>query len=150
MLGLLTHSPADVLRYLLVDHGIGTYPDNPKSDWMIYADNEPDRLDKCITIYNTFGKPLGRSHVDSEFIEMHGIQVRIRASVSSVAFTKARVIAIDLDESTGREVIDIDTSSYCVHSFSRTGGIIPLGKESPTSKRSIYVFNGLLTLRQIS
>lgn len=150
MPGSLVHSPADILSYLLVSKGVGSTPTltPTNSDWPIYAHNEPDGPDNCITVFDVQGKKNGRTMVDGEIQEHHGIQVRIRSSLSTDGYTKARVIAIVLDEQIYQEAVSVDASNYCVHSFSRTSDVIPLGKEATTpSKRSIYVINGLIMLR---
>lgn len=146
MPGALDHSPADVLRYLLIDKGMGTLPTD-SLDWPIFVDNEPDRPDECITIYNTTGRKNGRT-IEGEIQEHHGIQIRIRSAVSEEGYPKARILATTLDEEVYTENVYISGSVYCVHSFSRVDDIRSLGKDTPTpTKRSIYIFNGLLMVR---
>lgn len=150
MPGSLIHSPADVLRHLLVTKGVGSIPVPvpSNSDWPIYAHNEPDGPDNSITIFDVQGIKHGRTMIDGEIQEHHGIQVRIRSSVSDVGYTKARNIAIVLDEQVYQDAVTISSYNYCVHSFNRTSDVIPLGKEATTpSKRSICVINGLIMLR---
>jgi len=150
MAGHLDHSPAHILHSLLVDHGMGIEPSGASnSDWSIFIDNEPNQPDKVITVYNSISRQLGRTQVDGEIQEMHGIQVRVRSNESEEGYAKIRRIAIELDEQVHIESITIGTSIYCVHSFSRTGDIVSLGKEAQTpSKRHIHVFNGLLIVTQ--
>lgn len=150
-MGHLDHSPADILRYLLIAHGIGTYPSGRSNpEWSIFVDNEPNSPDGVITVYNTIGRTLNRTQPDGQISEMHGIQVRVRSSLSDDGWAKIRTIAIELDEQTYQETVTIGSATYCVHSFSRTGQIIPFpGKDAETpTKRSIHVFNGLLTVVQ--
>lgn len=149
MPGLLTHSPADILRYLLISKGLGITPTPTPSNsvWPIYADNEPDGPDNCITVFNTTGKKNGRYQVTGQVHEFHGIQIRIRSSISTVGYTKSRAIAITLDENVLTESVNVSGTVYCVQSFTRTSDVIPLGKEASTpSKRSIHVINGLVML----
>lgn len=150
MPGTLTHSPADVLRYLLITHGLGSLPTGvSNADWSVFVDNEPDRPDNCLTIYNTVSKLNGRTHTDGEVQEIHGIQVRIRSQVSNEGYTRARQIAVELDTNVYLDNVTIDTVRYCVKSFSRSSDIYAFGKDSPTpTKRSIHTFNGYLVVRQ--
>lgn len=152
MAGHLDHSPADVLAYLLQNVGLGVDPDPAGAQeqiWPIYVDNEPDLPDNCITIYNSVSRQQGRSQLDGEIQEMHGIQVRVRSSVSNQGFAKARAIAVYLDETQYTDIVTIGAAIYCAHSFTRTSGINAIGKDAPTpTKRSILTFNGLFTLTQ--
>lgn len=150
MPGHLDHSPADILGYLLVSYGYGDDPEGIGTlTWPIFIDNEPDSPDNCITIYNSISRQQGRTQVDREIQEMHGVQLRIRSSVSNEGYAKARQLAIFLDETQYADIITFGSATYCVHSFTRTSDIISLGKDAPTpTKRSIHTFNGLLTLDQ--
>lgn len=150
MPGPLTHSPSDIVAQLIIDLGLGSLPNyatNPS--WPVFSHNEPDQPDNAITIYDTVGKKNGRTNPDHEIQEHHGIQVRIRSALSDVGYTKARAIAIALDEQVYRESVTIDSTTYCVQCFNRTGDIIAFGKDTPTpSKRFIWTFNGLIMLRK--
>lgn len=152
MAGSLQLSPAKVLQRLIVNFGGGMLPTNGGADtWPIYVDQEPDLPDNCITIYNVVGRKDGRTMIDGEIMEHHGIQLRIRGALSDVTYTKARALAVLLDEEIYQEQFIIGSSVYCVHSFTRTTDVIPFGKDAPTpSKRSMYSINGLVDLRQKS
>lgn len=149
MAGTLQHSPADVLRYLLIDHSMGGLPSGvSNADWSIFVDNEPDSPDNCITVYNSVSKQNGRVMV-GEVCELHGIQVRVRSQISKTGYNKIREIAVEIDENVIIDTVTIGTATYCVHSFKRTTDIISFGKDTPNqSKRHIHTFNGLLTVRQ--
>lgn len=148
MSGSLAHSPADILRQLLVDLDLGSYPANPPDAWPVYVASEPDRPDECVTVYDTAGRPQGRLQVSGEKPELHGVQVRVRSARPPEGWAKARTIAVALDESVYAETVTMTGgSSYCVHSVTRTTDVVPLGKESPQSKRSIFVLNALVCLR---
>lgn len=151
MAGRLQHSPADVIRYMLIQHGLGTLhsgsgvPDN----WTIFSDVEPDRPDAVITVYNTMGVKHAQIHVTREVIEDEGIQIRVRSRTPAEGYEKANAIANELDEFVLQETVTIGTSVYCVHSFNRTSNVIPFPKDSQTpSARMVHVFNGLVTLKQ--
>jgi hypothetical protein len=147
MTGALTHSPADILRYIIIAHGWGSLPSGiTNADWSVFVDNEPDRPDNCITIYNTPSKYNGRIHYGM-VQELHGIQVRIRSALSNIGYTQARGIAVELDEQLYMESVTIGNRTYSVKSFNRKGDVLAFGKDSPTpTKRSIHTFNGLLVV----
>lgn len=150
MPGPLLHSPAHILLKSLVDLGLGYFPSGVDNvEWSVFCDNEPDRPDNVITIYNTFGRNNGRTQPDGETQEHHGIQVRVRASTSTLAYPKAREIAVALDQDIYQQMILIGTQTYCIHSVTRLGDVVPLGKDTPTpTKRSIYTINALMMVRQ--
>lgn len=150
MEGTLQHSPADILRYLLIVHGMGSLPSGVNnSDWSIFVDNEPDRPDNCITVYNTPSIQQGRIQPTGQMIEYFGTQVRVRSQESRTGFNKIREIAVELDEDVLNEVVDIGSASYCVQSYSRLGSILSFGKDAPTpTKRHIHTFNGYLIVKQ--
>lgn len=156
MSGNLTHSPADVLRHCLISLGYGVIP-SVSAVWPIFCDSEPDKPDNCITLYNTQGKESGRTMTDGERQEFPGFQVRVRCVNPVDGFAKARAIAVALDEEVYDEGVTVnpDTGSttsenYLLHSVSRSSQVIPLGKETPTSKRNVFTVNGVFSLRQLT
>lgn len=144
----LDHSPADILRWALIDLGLGLEP--PTNPWPIYASSEPDVPDNCITVYDTIGIDDGRIMFDGNLQQHQGVQVRIRSKDHAVGWTKAAVIRSNL----AREVYDasiiIDSASYLLHSVNRISNVIALGKEIPTSKRSIFVINAIVSVKQLT
>lgn len=149
MAGALTHSPADILRYIIVAHGWGILPPGSSNpDWSVFVDKEPDRPDNCITLYNTSAKYNGRVH-SGEVQEQHGIQVRVRSALSNEGYTRARGVAIELDEQLSIESITIGGSTYSVKSFNRRTDVKPLGTDAQTpTKRFVHTFDGLLVVRR--
>lgn len=147
MSGSLTHSPADIIRNLLVNLGLGTTP-SAAGSWPVYAEREPDAPDSVITVYNTAGRKDGRVQVGGEVQEHHGFQVRIRAANPVTGYTKAQAIAIALDETVYQDTVTISAATYLVHAVSRVGSVLALGKETPTSKRNLFTINAVAALRQ--
>jgi hypothetical protein len=157
MPGPLTHSPADIIAKVLIDLSLGLEP--PTTPWPVFVSNEPDVPDNCITTYDTLGKSSGRTNYDGEQQEHHGVQVRVRSINHPIGFTKARAIAIALDQSVYDMVVSIGSVSYLVHCVNRQGDIISLGKEvtvsgykseSPSSRRQIFVINTFVSVREVS
>jgi len=147
MSGALNHSPADIVRYLLIDLSQGTLPSDSDS-WPIHVAREPDTPDSVITVFDTSGRLDGRAQVSGEMLEHYGIQVRVRDTNPVEGFAKAQDIAIALDQTAYQDTITINSDTYLVHAVSRTGGILGLGKETPTSKRNLFTINAVVELRQ--
>lgn len=162
MAGLLQHSPADVVRRMLIDLSLGTDPDaRPVGAWPVYASGEPGAgkpvgtastaktgvPDSIITVYDTLGRQNGRIQFSGEIQEHHGFQVRVRAAGHSAGYAKARAIADGLDKSVYLRTVAIGASRYLVYAVTRTGDVLALGKE-PTSGRRIFTINALVTVRQ--
>jgi hypothetical protein len=150
MPGLLLHSPADIVRNLLVSLGLGTYPTDPPGTWPIYATVEPSLPDNCITVFDTGSTSSGRIHTSGEQQEHHGIQIRIRSTTHIVGYPRARALAIAIDENIYQEVVAIENTTYLVHCINRVGDVISLGKEVPTTKRNLYTINAMVSVRTVS
>lgn len=154
MSGSLSHSPADIVRQLLVDLGFGTLP-SASDTWPIYVYREPASPDDCVTLYDTEGSNGPREMTGGYRLERHGFQIRIRCDDSRQGWEKAHELAIALDQSidfnsvTLSDRVGTGTTDYTVYSVVRTGDVLSIGK-APESKRSIYTINATVALRQTS
>ena len=144
----LTHSPADIVRYLLVDVAQGTLPED-ESAWPIFADSEPDEPDECITVYDTSGIVEGRAHKTGEVQEHYGIQVRLRCLTPESGYARMRTLMLVMDELIRLDHVSIVNSEYLVTAISRKGGILSLGEETPNSKRYVFTLNAIVSLKQL-
>ena len=152
MSGLLDHSPADIIRYLLINLGHGCDPEvgtNP-GEWPIYVSMEPSSPDDVITVFGTTSVHQGRTQVDGEVQEREGIQIRVRCTNYPDGYEKIEQISIALDEDLYGTGVTIDNATYLVHAWSRTSGPIELGKQVPQTKRELFTLNGTITVKQIS
>lgn len=150
MANTLLHSPADITRRLLIALGIGADPEL-SNVWPIYCGSEPDAPDNCVTVYDTQGQSDGRSMNGGELFTQYGVQVRIRASThAGGGHAKADEIRQALAEQVYDEAVHVGSSTYLVGCYSRIGDVLALGKDAPTSKRSLYTLNALVTVRQVS
>ena len=147
MPGVLTHSPADVLRRILIDLGHGTSPSD-EGTWPISVGVELDSPDNTITLYDTVGKQNGRLMTSGERQEKPGIQVRVRAVSHVVGYTRAQLIATQMATNIYLISIKLDSTTYEVWSVSRTTNVLALGRETPTSKRHLFTVNAIMTLKQ--
>jgi hypothetical protein len=143
----LTHSPADVIRRLLIALGVGTDPD-ALGEWPIFASGEPAVPDNCITLYDTAGAGGGRMMVNGELVSFDGIQARVRASTHPVGWKKADEIQTAFAMDVYNETVVLESVTYRVFSISRIGDVLALGKESPTSKRSLFTVNATVAMEQ--
>lgn len=146
MAGLLSHSPAFILRATLVALGLGSEPGSGGA-WPVYATSEPSDPDAVLTIYNTAGRDDGRTMIDGERQERHGFQVRVRSGTEAMGYSKARTVALALD-GLWRQGLLIEGVFYRIQSVTRTTDVLSLGREAPTSQRRLFTVNGLVALRQ--
>ena len=147
MSGALVHSPADIMRRLLIAKSQGTDPDDGLA-WPIYATSEPDLPDNCLTVFNTQGRDGGRVKQTGERQEHYGFQVRVRSLRADAGFLKARAVAIALDQDVYDDALTLDLTGYLVHSLTRTSEVMDIGKDVPGSKRSVYTINAVATINQ--
>jgi hypothetical protein len=149
--GLLAHSPADVVRQVLIDLGLGSDPDaDPAQAWPVFAAGEPASPDEVVTVYNTSGVTSGRTAPDGERQEHHGLQVRVRSRGPDRGAVKANALAVGLDQQVHNKTVTLGTARYVVRAVTRTGGLLDLGEDDPNSKRYLITFNAIVALRQLS
>jgi hypothetical protein len=142
----LTHSPADVLRSLIVLLDQGEMP--PSGPWPVYVSAEPDVPDDCITVYDTEGVDAGRD-MYGEVVVRHGAQVRVRGADHRRAWAKADAVAASLDEAVFQTEVPLEDETYLVHTIRRASGPLRIGYDTPQGKRNVFTLNVLLTLRQL-
>jgi len=147
---VLTHSPADVIRKLLVDLSLGALASEASAtNWPVYFSAEPVTPDNAITVYDTPGVNSGRSMVDGKKMGLYGFQVRVRATDARVGWIKAHAIQATLAEVVYDETVVIGASRYLVHAVSKIGDVLSLGKDL-NSARSLFTLNAVTTIKQIS
>ena len=144
----LTHSPADVIRWLLIDLGLGTDP-SVSGSWPIHTSSEPDSPDNSISVYDTAGIKDGRIQRTGETREHSGIMLQIRGVTQPIAWAKANAANIILDESIDKSLITISSTDYIVYAVTRHSGPLSLGRE-PGTNRFLFTINAVVALRQIN
>ena len=149
----LTHSPAQIIRDLLVDLGLGVLP-SAGGDWPIFVTSIPDSPDSIIAVIDTLGTRDGRHQPTGEAAEHPGIHIEIRDANYQDGWEKANAVRVALSETILRNTVSIEdnigtgTTGYLVYAVTKISGIIPLGKELPTSKRHLFTINAVVALRQ--
>ena len=143
------HNPADIIRWLMIDKGIGTDPADGGL-WPIYRGSEPDTPDSVITVYGTTGQQDGRSQVSGEVFEHHGYMIRVRSNRESTASEKAYAIDQILNEQVANQLVNIDGYTYIVCAVNRKGSVNSVGKETPTSERNVFTINAISAIYRTS
>lgn len=141
----MTHSPADVVRHVLIGLGLGT----ASGAWPVFVDSEPNAPDNCVTVYDTQGLDQGRDMNSGEMLGPVGFQVRIRAADHQTGWAKADAIAEMMAKSVYQRQVAISGRVYVVHAISRVGNVIRLGKEQ-NGNRSLFTVNAVTNVRQLS
>lgn len=141
-----THSPADIIRTLLITLGGGSDPES-NSAWPIFSDREPTAPDESITVYNTEGRFDGRV-MTGEIQGPRGIQVRVRSKTPASGWAKSSLLRTLMAEGIHRDYVTVGAARYLVQSVAKIGNVIALGKESPTSQRNIFTINAVTTITQ--
>lgn len=156
MSGQLNHSPAEIVRQLLVDLGLCSDPaDDPLSAWPAYVGVEPASPDNCVTVYDTAGSPDGRHMPTGEAVQHHGFQVRVRSATHQKGWGKVQAIRVGLSENVRLEYVEIaataDTplTGYDVHAVARLSPINALGFETGVTKRCLFTLNAVAALEQL-
>lgn len=147
----LLHSPAHIIQQMLVDMGLGEDPETGDlTNCPVYVSQEPSVPDCVITVYDTDTPTQGRDQISGGMFKRRGIKIRVRDANHTNAYVKARRVSVFLERNT--EVTDrlvtLDDNSYLVHSVSRSGSPVALGKETTTSKRDIFTIDATTTIRR--
>lgn len=146
MSGPFAHSPADVIRQLLIDHGFGS--DDDTGSWPIKTASEPTNPDDVITLYDTEGINQARTMADGARIIHHGFQVRVRGTDYDSGYEKANEIALGLDAAY-KNTVHVGSNTYYVHAIKRRGDVLSLGTETEASARVLFTINATATMKQV-
>lgn len=152
MSGALVHSPADVLLQAMIDLALVVDPSLPLADWQGFSGEQPTAPDNCVTVYDTQGRDLARRGIGGQRAEHHGVQIRVRSVDHETGYLKARALAVALDADSNvlNRAVHLGGHVYNVQSFCRTGDVIAVGKDTPTSKLSIFTINAVVPIRMTS
>lgn len=151
----LQNSPADIVRWLMIANGWGSDPTildgsgNPTGAWPIYAGAEPSSPDNVITLYDTAPTMEGRIQYTGEQVHHWGIQARVRATDYTTGWAMAQLIHDRWSQSLHTQYVTIGSTQYCVHSVSGSR-IQSLGKDAPSTKRSLFTVNATVMLVSVS
>lgn len=148
------YSPANILRWVLIDLGIGTDPELGLADgWPVYWSSEPADPDNVLTTYDTSGVPDSPTMPDDEYDEHYGVMVRIRSTTAeNPGWYKAKAVRDALVKQVYERAIVIGPRTYVVHNLSNVGSILNLGKDREPSagSRSIFTINAMMSVTRVS
>ena len=150
----LEHSPADIVRQLLIDLSLGA---NGGVSWPVYASNEPasnnsDVPDALIVVTDTASRKDGRCQVSGRLFQHYGIQILVRHPTHQLGFLKASTIERTLSEDVNKQSVSLEavvgtsTDTYLVYSLS-VNPLLVLGK-GPDNNLSFFSINAFVSLRQ--
>lgn len=145
---ILTHTPADIIRKLLVDLGLGTEP-SVNQTWPAFSSNEPDLPDNIITVYDTAGSSDGRV-IGGATLDHYGFQVKIRSTTHDVGWTKADAIRYAMQRTVYQRDVTLSGKTYRISCISKIGQVLHLGKEeslAAVSKRNAFTINAQVAIR---
>lgn len=149
MANYLDHTPADVVRQILIDLGLGTglpaTDSDPLAAWPVYKGLEPSAPDDVVTVYNTAGRPDARD-MFGKLYTSYGIQLRVRAADPDDGWLKADAIRTGLAEIARRHVT-VESTAYFIQCFNRIGDVLELGRDAPTTNRQLYTINPTVRIR---
>lgn len=138
----MDHSPADVVRWLIVALGAGTNPTSGAA-WPVYCADEPDLPDNCITIYDRSAPGQGRRMFDGATVGPAGVQVRVRSTTHAVGWVKIQTIhdLLAARDSVYRRFVLVGTTGYTVHALVNIDDPLALGKDVTNTKRRLFTMN---------
>lgn len=150
----LLHSPADVVRQLVLDLGLGTDPDDePGEDWPVFAHSLPDLPDAAMAVTDTAGRDHGSSQLTGELFTAYGWQLRVRGVThAGGAWQKADECRRSLSERCTQRVVTLanltgtDTTDYTVHCLHGFGQVLTGAEPSSAGRRTVFSLNGLISL----
>jgi hypothetical protein len=147
----LLHQTAKIVQALFVQKGWGTDPNaSPLGPWPVARGKELPSPDSTMTIYTTGGTDDGRSMIDGERFRHLAVQVRFRAQTDDDVCLKGEEVKRLMDEDCYQESVTVGAAVYFVQCFANVGDLLPLGDESPTSKRRLVTLNARVSLRRDS
>jgi hypothetical protein len=134
------HSPAEVIRQLLIDFDLGTLP-STNGEWPVYSTREPDRKDQMIVTLDQLGFTSGRSMTSGASFDHHGIQIIVRAKDHRTGYARASRIRETLLRSVIRRTVVVDEVPYVVPCINKVSEVLTLGVDAPTTGRSRFSIN---------
>lgn len=152
---ILSHTPSDVIRYLLISEGAGVLPSNAlalPTDWKVFVSELPEEPNDLIALSDIGGLKGGRIQVDGEVQEHYGIDLLVRGtrlqSISGYTrtFRKIMEVCMVFDQQVRNTVVTIGDSTYTVHSMTKSGLVRSQGKDNTSNQRFIFTTTYLASI----
>lgn len=143
----IENSPADILATYLIGVGV-VRGATTGHDWSCYVSFLPDDdPDNAVSVIDTTPKTDGRSAFDGEVWEHPGCQITIRSINYQDGRKRAAKIVAKLDALL-KASVTVESTTYTIHSVTRTGGINSIGKEQNRDpERNLFTINLLMSVR---
>lgn len=151
---LIYHSPAQVVAKAIVDQSAGTLPAS-NGNWPVYVSQEPDTPDNLITVYDTQGIMHGFTQIDGLGQDHHGVMIRVRGATYSEGYIRGLLLKkiFDVPAFINRTLVTIaDTTyafSYAIANVRRTGDLLSLGADKPSSRRRLFSLNATVPIEYL-
>ncbi len=131
-------SITDDMRTVLLAAGIGSA--TPTANWSIHISHEPDKPDRCITLYDRGGDQSGYYYNPADKpVRYDMFQVRVRAIAYSDAYAQISAIVGVLDQKHHFQLAGLNAGDP----VTKYGGVFLIGRPTSLQKdgkgRSIWV-----------
>jgi hypothetical protein len=139
MSSLLAHSPADIIRSMLVELGLD-------AGWLISDTSMPPTPDKAIVVTDT-APQMDAATMQGYQAEHYGLQLTVRAKTHGEGWVKANAVAAAMDV-ISRRAVHVEDSDYYVQAITRVSGPLMTGAEQG-SQRRLFTINVLVSLYMV-
>lgn len=144
-------SPAEVIRSLLVQRGVGVFPGiEQKTPFditvQIHVGSMPDNINICLCVYDNAGIVESRNMWTGKIMEHPGIKIMARGERyqdNDIIYLAAKALDTMI---TGSEVKMRNKIVAQLHSVYRTSNVLHLGEEKGT-RRHLWAFNARVAFR---
>lgn len=148
----LDHSPAEIVRQLLIDLGLAVDPeftgDQYTGDpWPAFYSAEPPKPDELIVVVDVAGSSQGRLFT-GELTGHAGVQVTVRSSTHGDGWVKADRIRANFAENVRNQSVAVGGASYLVKAMVDIRPILTVGKEIGAGRRSIFTVDAKVDVEQ--
>lgn len=151
----LAHSPAEVLRQLIIDLNQGSWP-NLDSDWPVYTRQKPNEPDNLILTTTLGSVPHGRNFVTGESRLHFGAEVLVRSirtnSTGTGGYTsgyeKIGLVCLALNTQVFNRIVYVSSYTYTVHAMVQTGDISDQGADNADNERYLFSVSYTMAITQ--
>ena len=145
----LTHSPAQIIRKLLLDQGLAS----SSGDWQCFYGKEPNSPDNVLSVFGTAGKGFGSAMVNGELMGHEGFQIRVRGKDYRTAFRRADKIQTELAEVVYQQVVTIEEDSviyqYLIAAIGGVGDVLDNGADDTPASRHVFTINCTASIEEL-
>lgn len=141
----LIHTPAEIIRQLILNLELGEPIADPLARWTVFHSNLPELPHDAILISDTEGVLQGREHVEGHLETKYGIQVMVRSNNVSQGYIKATRIKEAFSEDVLRTEVELEGEVYLIQAITCRSPVIDVGRDT-TGKRYRKTVNAIVSL----